>query len=216
MTAVETTHGGTNGGPAAVSSPAGLDESILGGVRAGDESAYELMIRTHGPHLLATARRLLHNDDDAAEVLQESFLSAFRALPAFEHKSSLGTWLHRIVVNHAVTRLRRRRRKHEISIDEFLPEFLDDGHQRNPAVEWGGAVESRLINSETRALVRESIDRLPERYRTVLILRDIEELDTREVAHLLRVSIGAVKTRLHRAHQALRELLDPHLRSGDL
>src|SRR6266542_587898 len=112
-----------------------------------------------------------------------------------------------------VSRLRRRQRKPEEPIEDFLPQFQADGHQVNhPTRDWEGSAESLLARSQTRAIVRAAIDRLPESYRAVLLLRDIEEMSTEEAAHSLGVTENAVKIRLHRARQALRGLLEPQCR----
>lgn len=191
------------------------EAALLAGLRAGDAAAFETLVRTHSGRLLAVARRLVRNEEDARDAVQDAFLSAFRALDSFEEGSRISTWLHRIVINAALMKLRTRRRKPEESIDELLPKFLQDGHRANPGSDWKEAAEVALQRQETRVLVRECIDRLPETYRTVLLLRDIEELDTEEVARLLAVSPNAVKIRLHRARQALRTLLDPYFQ-GDI
>lgn len=189
-----------------------FEAELLAGLRAGDDAAYERLVRTHGGRLLAVARRLLSNEDDARDALQEAFLSAFRAIGSFHEGARLSTWLHRIVINAALMKLRSRRRKPEEPIDNLLPTFLEDGHRENAGPAWKETTESVLQQQETRVLVRECIDRLPESYRTVLLLRDIEELDTEEAAQLLGISPNAVKIRLHRARQALRTLLDPYFR----
>jgi RNA polymerase sigma-70 factor, ECF subfamily len=188
------------------------EETFVARLKRGDESAFESVVRDYGPRLLAVARRFLRNEEDARDAVQEAFLSAFRALDRFEENSSLSTWLHRIVINASLMRLRTRRRKAEESIEELLPRFVQDGHQVQESVEWGDSAEVLLEQKETRALVRLSIDRLPETHRTVLLLRDIEEVSTEECARLLGVTENAVKIRLHRARQALRGLLDPHFR----
>jgi RNA polymerase sigma-70 factor (ECF subfamily) len=192
------------------------EAALVGSLRAGDAAAYETLVRTYGGRLLAVTRRLLRNDEDARDALQDTFISAFRALPAFEEGSLLSTWLHRIAVNAALMKLRTRRRHPEDSIEDLLPKFIEDGHREdghngNPTKPWKEP-EGLLQRQETRALVRECINRLPEAYRIVLLLRDIEELDTEEAAQLIGVSPNAVKIRLHRARQALRTLLDPHFR----
>jgi RNA polymerase sigma-70 factor (ECF subfamily) len=192
------------------------DTALLARLRGGEDAAYEELVRTHGPRLLATAKRLLPNEEDARDAVQDAFLSAFRSLDGFAGDALLSTWLHRITVNAALMKLRARRRKPEASIDELLPRFLEDGHQADPAVPWRAPDESPLERAQTRELVRKSIDALPESYRTVLVLRDLEELDTEETAALTGLTVNAVKTRLHRARQALRQLLDPHFRSGSL
>ncbi len=187
------------------------DGPLVEALREGSEAAYEALVRRHGGRMLAVARRLLGDSEDAPDAVQEAFISAFRSIDRFEGQARLSTWLHRIVVNAALMKLRTRRRKPEQPIDDLLPSFEADGQRREPGAPWQPA--ERLEQRELRRLVRENIAKLPETYRTVLVLRDIEELDTAEVAELLEVNVGVVKTRLHRARQALRTLLDPFMRA---
>jgi RNA polymerase sigma-70 factor (ECF subfamily) len=181
-------------------------------LRAGDESAFEQMVRLYGGRMLATARRLTGRDEDAADALQEAFLAAHKSIDGFEEKSRLSTWLHRIVVNASLLRMRSRRRIHEVSIESLLPHFLEDGHPEEPAAKWGDSVERNAQRNEMRGIVRDLVLQLPEIYRTVLVLRDIEEVDTQETARILGIEVNAVKVRLHRARQALRALLDRRFR----
>ncbi len=190
--------------------------ALLARLRAGDDRAYERMVVEQGGRLLAVARRFLRNEEDARDCLQECFVQAFRALPRFEGHSKLSTWLHRIVVNAALMKLRSRRARPEEPIEPLLPSFHEDGHSTDTYRDWSPSAEELLERAEVRDLVRAAIDRLPESYRTVLVLRDLEELDTAEVAELLGVTGNAVKIRLHRARQALRQLLDVQLREGGL
>jgi RNA polymerase sigma-70 factor (ECF subfamily) len=196
------THGGTSAGGAVVD-----DQALLTALRAGHEWAFETMVRLYGGRLLAVARRFTRNDQDAQDVLQSAYLSAFRALNDFEGTSQISTWLHRIVVNTALMRLRSRRRKPEESIDGLLPAFQEDGHHVEQFSEWSTPADQLMERKETRATVRECIEQLPENYRAVLKLRDIEELSTQEVAGMLAMTPTAVKVRLHRARQALSTLL---------
>lgn len=175
-----------------------------------DAQAYERLVRTYGQPLLAVARQLLSCEADAHDVLQEAFLSIFLHIGSFAGDARLLTWMHRIVVNAALMRLRTQRRKAEQPIDELLPNYLEDGHQTRDTLPWRPTVCSELEDLQTRALVRGAIDRLPLSYRTVLVLRDIQELDTEETAKIMGLTQGAVKVRLHRARQALRTLLEPH------
>jgi len=190
------------------------DARLLEGLRRGDDAAYEELVRSQGGRLLAVTRRILGDEDDARDAVQEAFLSAFKSIDRFQGGSLVSTWLHRIAVNAALMKLRSRRRRPEESIDDLLPKYLDDGHPAQPAVPWKNLSDAQLIRAETRKQVRAAIDQLPEGYRTVLVLRDIEELDTAEAAELLGMTKNAVKTRLHRARQALRGLLDPELQAG--
>ena len=178
---------------------------------SGDGDAFEELVRDHSGRLLSVARRYLPNEEDARDAVQDAFLSAFRALDRFEGGSKLSTWLHRIVVNASLMKLRTRRRKPESSIEDLLPGFLEDGHMAQPAVERESS-ETILVRKEVREVVRKAIEQLPESYRTVLLLRDLEGFDTEEAAEMLELSTGAVKTRLHRARQVLRGLLEPELR----
>lgn len=176
----------------------------------GDQGACETLVRRHGGRMLAVARRLLRSDEEAADAVQDAFLSAFRSLGSFGGQSSLGTWLHRIVVNACLMRLRGRSRRRDVPLDD-LPMGFDEaggraGHKHAPAI---------LSRQETRAQVRACIDRLPEPHRTILLLRDVQELDTDETAERLGIRPGAVKTRLHRARQALRVLLAPIFLAGE-
>ena len=190
------------------------EAELLAGLRRGEADAYEQLVRAYGGRMLAVARRMLRNEEDARDAVQEAFLNAFRAIGRFEGEARLSTWLHRIVVNAALMKLRTRRRKPERSIEELLPGFLEDGHMADPAEAWRKAPDAEVARQQLRELVLEKIHELPEAHRNVLLLRDIEELDTEAAAKVLDVSVGAVKTRLHRARLALRGLLDPHLRQG--
>jgi RNA polymerase sigma-70 factor (ECF subfamily) len=191
--------------------PRAEEAALVEALRAGDPEAYESLVRTHAPRMLAVARRLLRSADDAEDAVQDAFLSAWRALGAFEGQARLGTWLHRITVNAALMKLRSRRRKPEASIEDLQPRFLEDGHHEALPRRWKDA-DQVLAHKELRERVLDAIDGLPETYRNVLLLRDIEELDTAETARTLGISENAVKTRLHRARVALREVLDPSLR----
>ena len=180
------------------------DAQLVARLQQGDDEAFEAVVRTYGGRLLAVARRLLGNDADAQDAVQDAFVRAFKAIHGFEERAQLYTWLHRIVVNTSLMKLRERRRKPTESIEEQLPGFAD-AHQKVTAREWSDAV---LERKETAALVREAIALLPDQYREVLVLRDIEDRDTAETAGLLGTTPNAVKVRLHRARQALRTLLD--------
>lgn len=190
------------------------DQALVDRLRAGDDDAAEWLIRTYSPGLLATARRYVRGDDDAQDVLQEAFLQALRALDQFRADSRLATWLHRIVINAALMKLRSRRRRPELALDDLLPSFDTEGRHASPVAAWHCGAEAALEGSELRALVRGAIARLPAAYREVIILRDIEGLDTAEAAEALGTTVAAVKVRLHRARIALRALIEPLMRDA--
>jgi RNA polymerase sigma-70 factor, ECF subfamily len=187
------------------------DSALLERLRAQDADAYAELVRANTGRMLAVARRLLRCDSEAEDAVQEAFLQAHRALPRFEGQARLSTWLHRIVVNACLMRLRKRRNRDEVPIDELLPRFQDDGHRADPTGPWPQDALALLEQRDVRAAVRAAIDRLPERHRCVLLLRDIEGQSCEEVAEQLGIRADAVKMRLHRARQALRTLLDPQL-----
>jgi RNA polymerase sigma-70 factor (ECF subfamily) len=194
--------------PAAVAHP---DAALLARLRAGDETAFAELVRRESGKLLAVARRILRSDEEAQDAVQDALLSAFQNLDGFEGGARLSTWLHRITVNAALMRLRSKKRRREDSIEELLPGFAEDGHHLAPVSPLRNAAEDEIASAEIAAIVRAAIDELPEGYRVVLVLRDVEGLDTAEAAAALGIGPDAAKMRLHRARQALRTLLERRL-----
>lgn len=190
------------------------EEQLIEALRRQDDDAYEYLVRAYSGRMLVVAKRFLGQDQDAQDAVQDAFLSAFRAIGDFEGNSKLSTWLHRIVVNACLMKLRTRKRKPEKPVEDLLPQFQSDGHRNASEPSWAVTFDTAVQSRETRDLVRRKIEELPETYRTVLLLRDIEQLNTEETAARLDLSVPAVKTRLHRARQALKTLLDPHMNSG--
>jgi RNA polymerase sigma-70 factor (ECF subfamily) len=204
---VSSTAGATRGGDVERNPEA--EASLLSRLRSGEAEAFETLVRREMPRLLAVARRMLRIEEDAQDAVQEAFVNAFRTLESFEGGCQVSTWLHRIAVNASLMKLRRKRRKPEEPIEGLLPTFVEDGHHTMSPPEWSPDVLSLMERREERDFVRACIDELPDSHRTVLILRDIEELDTDETASMMGLSANVVKVRLHRARQALRGLLEP-------
>lgn len=177
----------------------------------GKQSA-EQMVRDNIGWMLALARRVLGDRALAEDAVQDAFQNAFRALDGFQERSSLKTWLHRITVNASLTILRRQKRLAEEPIDDYLPEF--NQHKCRIEADWPhlASVDEIMHSQRLRSLVKRGMDALPDAYRIVLQLRDIEEYNTREVAELLGISESNVKVRLHRARSALKKRLEPILR----
>jgi RNA polymerase sigma-70 factor (ECF subfamily) len=184
--------------------------SFVARLRDKDPAACEALVRQFGGKMLTTAHRYLRCNEDCADAVQEAFLSAFQAIGTFAGQSKLDTWLHRILVNVCLMKLRSRSRRQTCSIEDLLPAFDEGGHYAQSIRGWRHGPDERLLRDETRALVRRCIDLLPDDYRTVLLLRDIDQLSTDETAKMLGGTPNTIKTRLHRARQALRTLLDPH------
>ncbi len=193
------------------SSLAADDAALVEALRNGDDGAAEQFVRTHAGRMRAVARRMTGNDAEADDVVQDAFLSAFRAIDGFKGGSQLGTWLHRITVNAALMKLRSRRSRPEGFLEELLPRFSEQGYLTRSAGDWSRTADELAQREETRQTVLRLINELPAIYRDVILLRDIEELDTAETASMLGIGEGAVKTRLHRARLALRGLLELEL-----
>ena len=184
----------------------------LDALMAGDEKAFEQLVVQESPRLFRVIVRIVGDDDEAESILQETFLQAYQRINTFRRESKLTTWLYAIGINLARASLRKSRRLSSLEdqeVERMQPEFNRGMFVETPAV-WDPARVTEL--SDRRQLVRKGIEQLPEDYKTVVILRDIEEYSTDEVAKMLGISSGAVRVRLHRARGALRKLLDPHMR----
>jgi RNA polymerase sigma-70 factor (ECF subfamily) len=186
--------------------------ALLAGLRSGDEASFEALVRAYGGRMRAAALRILRREEDADEAVQEAFLSAFRSLDGFQGEARLGTWLQRIAINAALMKLRARARRAEQELDPaLLPGFSRRGAFLEHPRTWQEPADAPAARAELQELVRARIEELPENHRIALVLRDIEGLGNQELAERLGVSANAAKIRVHRARQALRALLDPHL-----
>lgn len=184
---------------------------LLDRLRRGEPGAYEELVSSQSGWMFAVARRLVGNADDAADVVQEAFAKVWRNLGSFRGDSALTSWMKRIVINEALQRLRGRARRPETSLDGLLPTFDDTGHRVEVADAWQESADQLLERKEMVNSVRRCVERLPDAYRTVLVLRDVEELSTEATAEVIGIRPGAVKTRLHRARLALRTLIEREL-----
>lgn len=172
-----------------------------------DRVTCDALYQQYGARMLAVARRMLRSEEDAADAVQDAFLAAFVSLPRFRAEAQISTWLHRIVVNKCLMRLRSQKRRPTVSLESIAAgSKRDDAAWPATARECDDAA-TLMDKRERRTAIRSCIQLLPESYREVLILRDIEQYDTEQTAALLGVSRGAIKTRLHRARQALGESL---------
>jgi RNA polymerase sigma-70 factor (ECF subfamily) len=190
------------------------DAALVARARQGDASAFEQLVQKYERRIFRLAKNITNNDEDAEDVLQETFLKAYSHLDGFQGNSKFYTWLVRIAVNEALMKLRKRRSDKTVSLDEGV----DTGEEtmvREIAV-WEDDPEQKYSQEEIRAILHEAIASLRPAFRTVFILRDIEELSTEETANLLDLSIPAVKSRLLRARLQLRERLTRFFkRKGD-
>ncbi len=192
------------------------DAALLARLSVGDDSAYEEIVRTHGFRVLGVARRYLRSEQDAQDCFQETFLKVFQSIDTFEQRSTLGYWIRGVAINQCLMTLRKRRRHAEESIDDLLPTFDEQGRRVARDSKRQSAQFEALHAQGNKQMVRDAIARLPDDYRTVLLLRDIDGYSTRETASILGIRENAVKTRLHRARSALKTMLEPLLSVEEL
>lgn len=186
------------------------DESgLVARLKQRDAESFEVFVKENIGWMSALAHRISNCPDDTAECVQEAFSIAYQKIDGFEERSSLKTWLHRIVVNQALMKLRKRRSRREQSIDDLMPDFDKYGFLVGPVRISDASAEELLSKDEVARKVHQEILGLPDNYRVVLILRDIEEMTSAETATALGIDEGAVRTRLHRARQALKRKLEP-------
>ena len=185
------------------------DEALAARAAAGDEGAFEALVARYEGRVYRLACRLIGNDTDAFDVLQETFLQVYRHLASFRGEARFGTWLYRIATNASLMFLRTRMRQPVESLDAYWPQFDPDGsHRRTPAELQVAARADELLDRQLLAeKARAAIARLEEPYRLAFVLRDLEEMPTAEVAEVLGIQPAAVRQRVHRARLMLREYL---------
>ena len=191
------------------------DLELVERLRGADVSALELLMERYSPRIYRVAFGITRNHAEAEEVVQDVFLTLFRKIDTFEGRAAIGTWLYRVAANAALIKRRGKRFELELSLEDCLPTFRADGHREGDRArllaDWSRTPESELLAGEARAILEQAIERLPEHYRALLVLRDVEELSNEEVAEVLGESVSSVKSRLHRARMALREILTRRL-----
>lgn len=186
--------------------------SLVQRLRAGDRPATEHFVREHAGWMLVLAQRYVRDQALAEDCVQEAFLQAFRNIGAFKGRSALKSWLYRIVINAALMKLRARHGAFEQPIDDALPEVDRDRCGADTCWVERATPDEILKRKEVCELVAQKLTELPDCYRIVLLLRDIEGLSTEEAARVLATTEGAVKVRLHRARAAFKVLVEPILR----
>jgi RNA polymerase sigma-70 factor (ECF subfamily) len=190
-----------------MSNHAQIEEDFsLEALQNGNQAEFARVVEAYSGYIYRLAMKMLQNPQDAEDVLQETFIKAFKAFPKFDGRSKISTWLYRIATNEALMFLRKKRPE-PVSVE--MPNQEDSEEDLKPLqiVDWCCLPEAELMSDEARHYLDESVERLPESLRMAFILRDIERLSTKETAEILDISETAVKTRLHRARLQLRELL---------
>lgn len=198
------------------------EDFSLEALRAGDRAEFARMMDAYSGLIYRLAIKMLDNPQDAEDVLQETFIKAYRNISKFAGRSSLSTWLYRIATNEALMLLRRRKQS-MLSIDEPL-EMADEEQEPMQIVDWCCMPEDELMSAEAQTYMDQAVDDLPHNLKVVFLLRDIDGLSTRETAEVLDLTETAVKTRLSRARLRLRGMLTsyhgdhmpkPHLAQGE-
>jgi RNA polymerase sigma-70 factor (ECF subfamily) len=184
---------------------AAKDEELVRFAQAGDHRAFDELVRRYQDKVYRLSYKILRHEDDAAEALQDAFLSAFRGIDKFKVESTFSTWLYRIATNASLMKYRKRR-DHHVSLEQS--QSADEDAEGIQIPDWSRQPLNELLNSETREVMEQGIDKLPEELRTVFVLRDVEGMSNAEVAEILELTVAAVKSRLHRARIALRDRLN--------
>ena len=183
---------------------------LLDRARDGDGEAFRELVAPYQRELHVHCYRMLGSVQDAEDALQDTLLSAWQGLAGFEGRASLRTWLHRVTVNAALANRRKRavRQKHQVS--DPLEHFLENGRHHAPIRPWSVEPSQQALDRETHELIENAISELPEIYRDVYLLADVEGLPNADTADILGLSVPAVKSRLHRARLLMRNALAPH------
>jgi RNA polymerase sigma-70 factor (ECF subfamily) len=192
------------------------DDELVERARQKDFAAFETLLSRYEDKVFRLAYRIVRNETDAKEILQETFVSIWRKLDTFKGDSQFGSWVYRIATNAALMRLRTQRRHPEVSTEELPIGYLDNYGVPPPSGEnWSKRPDEQLQSHELRDHIQAAVDTLPDIYRTVFIIRDVEGMSTEETADILGISIPTVKTRLHRARIALRDAIGGYFKTGE-
>src|SRR5271157_494061 len=186
------------------------DILLVNRAREGDVEAFEKLVRQYDRQVFRIAQHITQNKEDAEDVVQDAFLKAYEKLHQFQGNSKFYTWLVRIAVNESLMRLRKRRTGKMVSIDEDIE--TDEGSVPRDLADWAPDPEQNYSQTELAEILRKTIQGLPQGFRIVFVLRDVEGLSTEETAETLGLSIPAVKSRLLRARLQLRERLSRYFR----
>ena len=186
------------------------DVALVERAKAGDDAAFEQLIRQYDRQIFRIARHITQNKEDAEDIVQDTFLKAYRKLDQFQGNSKFYTWLVRIAVNESLMRLRKRRNSKTVSMDDEVQ--TEEGSVPRDFAAWGPNPEQEYSQGELGEILRKTIAGLPPGFRSVFTLRDVENLSTEETAELLGLSIPAVKSRLLRARLQLRDRLTRYMK----
>ena len=188
------------------------DAVLIKKSQEGDYTAFEILVQRHEKKIYNLAYRMMGNQEDASDILQETFLQAFRKLATFKGESEFSTWLYRIAVNLCLMKKRKGKRIKTVSLDIPVLTQKEDGLKREIYDDWSESPLATLENKELKKVLSAAIDSLPAEYRTVFLLRNLDGLSNEATAKILKISVPAVKSRLHRARLFLRDKLSQYFK----
>jgi RNA polymerase sigma-70 factor (ECF subfamily) len=201
----------TSTSPAAPAAAVATDQELVVKAQGKDYAAFEQLLDRYEDKIFRLAYRFVRNESEAKEILQDTFLTIWRKLDTFKGDSQFSSWLYRVAANTALMRLRSQRRHPEVSTEDLPIGYLDNYGQLPPVIDnWAKRPDEELASDELRRHIQSSVDALPEIYRAVFLIRDVEGLSTEETAEVLQISVPTVKTRLHRARIALRDAISAY------
>jgi len=181
------------------------EQALVQRLQAGDAEAFDTLFRRYVAKVYRQATHLVGSAAEAEEVVQDVFLAVYEKSHTFRGESAFATWLYRLTANAALSKLRRRKRRPEVAMDDYLPQFREDGHHLvRPVVDWSSDLEQGLADAQIQHLLRQAIELLQPLDKAVLVLSDFDELPNREIGEALGMTVPAVKARLHRARLFLR------------
>jgi RNA polymerase sigma-70 factor (ECF subfamily) len=183
------------------------DRALVERLKTGEEQALEALYQRYSARVYRQASILLRNDAEAEEITQEVFLTLYTKAKTFRGEAAFSTWLYRLTLNAALTRLRRRKKGKEVSYEDYLPRYEPDGHHlggEGSVVDWSHDVEKQVAGKELQRILQQALDQLRPMDKAVVVLSDLEGIPNREIGKTLGLSLPAVKTRLHRARLFLR------------
>jgi RNA polymerase sigma-70 factor (ECF subfamily) len=187
------------------------DLRLVSAALDGSYDAFEALVTRYQDKAYRLAWSLVKDDSDANDVVQDAFLNVYRKLDSYNGDAAFSSWIYRIIVNTALMKLRKQKRRSEVAMDALSPSFLDDGHHAFTVPEWQVRADEAVENKELREKILAAIDDLEPKYQTVFVLKEIEGLSLKEVGDIMDLTVPAVKSRLHRARLYLRASLERYV-----
>ncbi len=187
------------------------DEELVERVLTDDYEAFEALVRRYQDKAYRLAFSLVKDESQAQDVVQEAFLNIYRKLDTFSGDAQFGSWIYRVVVNAALMRLRKERRRSEIGLEDTAADVVEEQGTFSDQPSWQTQADEAAENVELREQILAAVDELAPKYQAVFILREVEDLSLAEIGEVLELTEGAVKSRLHRARLHLRAALEPYL-----